>query len=93
MNLQWSGVIVLMTLIGGGMVSFWGPLVGAIVFFLARDLLGALTGAWLLWYGLMFMAIIMFKPEGLAGLYQDALRRLRPVRATQPARLSSVFWR
>jgi branched-chain amino acid transport system permease protein len=93
MNLQWSGIIVLMTLIGGGMVSFWGPVVGAIVFFLARDVLGALTEAWLLWYGLMFMAIIMFKPEGLAGLYQHLLRRAVSLRASQPARLGNVFWR
>ena len=93
MNLQWSGIIVLMTLIGGGMVSFWGPVVGAIVFFLARDALGALTETWLLWYGLMFMAIIMFKPEGLAGLYQHLLRRAMHLRASQSARLSNVFWR
>jgi branched-chain amino acid transport system permease protein len=93
MNLQWNGIIVLMTLIGGGMVSFWGPVVGAIVFFLARDLLGALTQTWLLWYGLMFMAIIMFKPEGLAGLYQDLLRRVRPLGQRRSASLSNVFWR
>jgi branched-chain amino acid transport system permease protein len=93
MSLQWSGIIVLMTLIGGGMVSFWGPVVGAIVFFLARDVLGALTEAWLLWYGLMFMLIIMFKPEGLAGLYRELLRRVRTPRQGQPARLTHVFWR
>ena len=91
MNLQWSGIIVLMTLIGGGMVSFWGPVVGAIVFFLARDVLGALTETWLLWYGLMFMTVIMFKPEGLAGLYQDAMRRMRTSRESRPAPLSNVF--
>jgi branched-chain amino acid transport system permease protein len=66
MSLQWSGVVVLMTLVGGGLVSFWGPVVGTVVFYVARDLLGAYTDAWLLWYGLMFMAIVMFKPEGLA---------------------------
>jgi branched-chain amino acid transport system permease protein len=39
------------------------------LFFVARDLLGAYTQAWLLWYGLLFMALVLFKPEGLAGLY------------------------
>jgi branched-chain amino acid transport system permease protein len=77
MNLQWSGVVVLMTLIGGGLVSFWGPVVGTIVYFLARDLLGAYTEAWLLWFGLMFMLVVMFKPEGIAGAWQELLARLR----------------
>ncbi len=77
MNLQWSGVIVLMVLIGGGFVSFWGPVLGTVLYFVARDLLGAYTEAWLLWFGLMFMAVVMFKPEGLAGIGQDALRKWR----------------
>jgi branched-chain amino acid transport system permease protein len=76
MNLQWSGVVVLMTLIGGGLVSFWGPVVGTIVYFVARDLLGAYTEAWLFWFGLMFMLVVMFKPEGIAGLWQDVTARL-----------------
>ncbi|WP_434361760.1 branched-chain amino acid ABC transporter permease [Parasalinivibrio latis] len=71
MSLHASGFIVMLTLIGGGFVSFWGPVIGAVVFFLARDLLGSITETWLLWYGLMFMAVILFKPEGIAGMAQD----------------------
>ena len=90
MNLQWSGVVVLMTLIGGGLVSFWGPVIGTIVYFLARDLLGAYTEAWLLWFGLMFMLVVMFKPEGVAGAWQElaarwASRRRAAPRALRPA--------
>jgi branched-chain amino acid transport system permease protein len=76
MSLQWSGVVVLMTLIGGGLVSFWGPVVGTVVYFLARDLLGAYTEAWLLWFGLMFMLVVMFKPEGVAGAWQELVAKL-----------------
>ena len=75
MSLQWSGIIVLMTVIGGGFVSFWGPVIGTVVFFVARDVLGTYTETWLLWYGLMFVAIVMFKPEGVAGVWQDLRRR------------------
>jgi branched-chain amino acid transport system permease protein len=71
MALNASGVVVLMTLIGGGLVSFWGPVFGTVVYFVARDVLGALTETWLLWYGLLFMAIIMFKPDGIAGIVRD----------------------
>ena len=60
----------MMVLIGGGLVSFWGPLIGAAFFILARDLLGAYTETWLLWYGLIFMALVLFKPEGIAGMWQ-----------------------
>jgi branched-chain amino acid transport system permease protein len=77
LSLQWSGVVVLMTLIGGGLVSFWGPVLGTVVFFVARDLLGAYTEAWLFWYGLLFMVIVMFKPEGLAGIGQGVAGRWR----------------
>jgi branched-chain amino acid transport system permease protein len=69
MSLHQSGFVVMMALVGGGLVSFWGPVIGAGLFFLARDLLGAYTEAWLLWYGLLFMAIVLFRPEGLAGMF------------------------
>jgi branched-chain amino acid transport system permease protein len=83
MSLQQSGFVVMMTLVGGGLVSFWGPVLGAVLFFVARDLLGAYTEAWLLWYGLLFMALVLFKPEGLAGMLSQIGRR--DVRRTAPA--------
>ena len=83
MSLQQSGFVVMMTLVGGGLVSFWGPVLGAVLFFVARDLLGAYTEAWLLWYGLLFMALVLFKPEGLAGMFSQIGRR--NVRRTAPA--------
>ena len=70
MSLHNSGFVVMMVLIGGGLVSFWGALIGAAFFILARDLLGAYTETWLLWYGLVFMAMVLFKPEGIAGMWQ-----------------------
>ena len=45
MSLHQSGFVVMMTLVGGGLVSFWGPVLGAVLFFIARDLLGAYTEA------------------------------------------------
>jgi branched-chain amino acid transport system permease protein len=87
MSLHASGLVVMMVLIGGGFVSFWGPVVGVVVYFLARDLLGAVTETWLLWYGLLFMAVMIFEPEGVAGAWGRVVRRLRPAvpAATRPA--------
>ena len=85
MGLHASGVIVMMTLIGGGFVSFWGPVIGVAVYFLARDVLGTVTETWLLWFGLLFVLAVLFKPEGIAGAWQEragsAERRSRARRA------------
>src|SRR6185295_7579258 len=35
MSLHNSGFVVMMVLIGGGLVSFWGPVIGALIFILA----------------------------------------------------------
>jgi branched-chain amino acid transport system permease protein len=74
MSLHQSGFVVMMALIGGGLVSFWGPVLGVVLFFVARDLLGAYTETWLLWYGLLFMLVVLFKPEGLAGMFRKDVR-------------------
>ena len=78
MSLHQSGLVVMMALIGGGLVSFWGPVLGVVLFFVARDLLGAYTETWLLWYGLLFMLVVLFKPEGLAGLFRKHVRSNAP---------------
>jgi branched-chain amino acid transport system permease protein len=87
MSLHNSGFVVMMVLIGGGMVSFWGPVIGAAFFILARDLLGAYTETWLLWYGLAFMAVVLFKPEGVAGMWQAwrAVHKPKPAAQAAPA--------
>jgi branched-chain amino acid transport system permease protein len=74
MSLHYSGYIVMMTLVGGGLVTFWGPVLGVIVFLLARDVIGAFTTSWMLWFGALFVALVMYKPEGLGGVF------LRPAR-------------
>ena len=77
MSLHYSGYVVMMTLVGGGLVSFWGPVVGAIAFFLARDMIGAVTTGWMLWFGLFFVVLVLFKPEGIAGMFAGTPARER----------------
>ena len=77
MAVNQSGLIVMMTLVGGGLVSFWGPVIGVAVFLVARDVIGGLTVAWMIYFGLLFMAVMLFKPEGIAGLAQDWIKRWR----------------
>jgi branched-chain amino acid transport system permease protein len=75
MSLHQSGNVVLMCLIGGGFASFYGPVLGVAVFLVLRDVFSTLTDHWMLLYGFLFMAIILFLPEGILGLTQ---RKRRP---------------
>ena len=84
MSLHYSGYVVMMTLVGGGLVSFWGPVIGAVVFFLARDVIGALTTGWMLWFGLLFVALVLFKPEGIAGMFSGAASARAQARRRRP---------
>ena len=77
MSLHYSGYVVMMTLVGGGLVSYWGPVIGAAAFFLARDVIGAVTTGWMLWFGLSFVILVLFKPEGIAGIFESVTRRER----------------
>jgi branched-chain amino acid transport system permease protein len=88
MNLAQSGLIVMMTLVGGGLVSFWGPVVGVIVFLVARDVIGAATNAWMLYFGTMFVLLVLFRPEGIAGAARIFIDRWR-ARGTADQSLSS----
>jgi branched-chain amino acid transport system permease protein len=90
MGLNQSGLIVMMTLVGGGLVSFWGPVVGVVVFLIARDVIGALTNAWMLYFGLMFVALVLFRPEGVAGMVKSVLER-RGLRAQGSNALRLIF--
>lgn len=75
MSLHWSGIIVMMTIIGGGLVSFWGPILGVIFYFITRDIVGGMTEAWLMWFGGAFMLVILFQPEGIAGFWGNLSKR------------------
>jgi branched-chain amino acid transport system permease protein len=90
MSLNQSGLIVMMTLVGGGLVSFWGPVVGVVVFLIARDVIGALTNAWMLYFGLLFMGLVLFRPEGIAGMVKSVLEN-RALRVQGGAALRMLF--
>jgi branched-chain amino acid transport system permease protein len=65
-----SGSVVMMVLLGGGMGNFFGPILGTGVFIVLRDMLSTLTEHWYMAYGLLFMFVIIFLPEGILGFLQ-----------------------
>ena len=62
-----SGAYLLFTLLGGS-GYFVGPLLGAVGMVLSGVLLSEWTTAGLLYLGLLFMAMVMYAPGGLASL-------------------------
>lgn len=62
-----SGTVLLMTYIGG-VGHFFGPILGAIMVTFLQLTLSNFTEAWLLYFGLIFMTMVLFAPTGLAGL-------------------------
>jgi branched-chain amino acid transport system permease protein len=62
-----SGTVLFATYIGG--VGFFiGPIVGAIFVTLLSLGLSDLTQVWQLYFGLIFIAVVMFAPGGITGL-------------------------
>jgi len=62
-----SGGVLLATFIGG-IPLFFGPVLGAVIFVLFVAALSAVTKAWLLYLGLLFCAMVLYAPGGVATL-------------------------
>ena len=62
-----SGAVLLMTFIGG-IGTFWGPVLGAILVTFLQVALSTITDAWQLYDGLLFIAAVVWAPGGLSGI-------------------------
>jgi branched-chain amino acid transport system permease protein len=74
--LHWSlsGMALMMVIVGGFKV-LWGPPLGAVVYFLFKDILGEYATHWMSIFGLLLIGVIVFSPEGVAGALQRLLGR------------------
>ncbi len=75
-SLKQSWLILQMVFIGG-VGYFWGPPLGAILLTLLFSQLSDITDLSTLYIGLVFMAIVLFSPSGIAGLAMDLSRQIR----------------
>ncbi|WP_316227422.1 branched-chain amino acid ABC transporter permease [Bradyrhizobium sp. SZCCHNR1047] len=62
-----SGLVLFATFIGGT-AYFFGPILGAILVTYLQLGLTSLTSVWQLYFGIIFIGIVMFSPGGIAGL-------------------------
>jgi len=68
-----SGGVLLAAFIGG-MLFFFGPIVGAVVFSFFAIALSDITKAWQLYLGAFFVLLVMYAPGGLSSLILMNLR-------------------
>ena len=76
-SVPFSGELLAMVVIGG-MRSMLGPALGALFFILFRELFSIWTPNWLLWFGLIFVAFVLYSPGGLVGIWATLSRRWWP---------------
>jgi branched-chain amino acid transport system permease protein len=75
-----SASVVLYTYIGG-VGTFVGPALGAVVMTLFGHAVSELTRQWLLYQGLIFVLMMMYAPTGLTGLAVEQAARMRQATA------------
>lgn len=93
-----SGQVLLMTFVGGT-GQFYGPIIGAALITFLQSSLSDVTKAWMLYFGLLFIGVVMFAPGGISGwlsLHAPLLKggrifRLAPAYALAAIPLAALF--
>lgn len=81
-SLMQSTLVLFMVYIGG-MNFFYGPIIGAIFVTFLTFYMSAFTEAWMLYLGLFFAVVVLFAPNGLAGIidYFKPFRQAKQLRS------------
>ncbi len=94
-----SGAVILMAFVGG-IGQFYGPMLGAALITVLQIAVSSVTQAWMLYFGLFFVGMVLYAPGGIASLvvaherawHGRLVRRLVPpyLVAAAPALLSAA---
>ena len=71
-----SGQVLIMVIVGGS-GTLIGPILGAAFFLTLEHQLSSYTEAWALFFGLVFIAFVLFAPHGIWGLARELARAAR----------------
>lgn len=75
-NLHWSvSAITLLMVVVGGFKRPVGPIVGAVIYFLFKDLLGDYATHSMAIFGAALIAVIVFSPDGITGAVERLFTR------------------
>ena len=72
-----SGDPIIMALLGG-LHTFWGPGIGAVIYLTLVKQISGLTTGWMAYVGLLLLFLVLVLPEGILGV---------------PARIRLLRWR
>jgi branched-chain amino acid transport system permease protein len=84
LSLQQSAEVLLMAILGGAS-TLTGPIVGAVIITLVKNVVSSYVDRWNSLLGLIFVVVILFMPNGLVPGFRQLLARLRPRRSAATA--------
>ena len=73
-SVGYSGNIVMMSMLGG-VGTFFGPILGSIVYWELQNDISQLTKYWEAWIGAVFVVFVLAGPRGIMGVIDVARRR------------------
>lgn len=79
MHWGFSARPVLMTILGGSSI-FFGPMLGAAVFFCLEQIITSVTENWMIFLGLILTPVVIFFPRGILGTLVHHLFKKRKVK-------------
>ena len=62
----------------GGATTFFGPVLGAVLITLMQSGVSLMSNSWLVYVGVLFIAMVMFAPSGITGSSWSTLRSPAP---------------
>lgn len=75
-SLHWSvSAVTLLMVVVGGYRTLAGPIAGAVVYFLVKDLLGDYATHSLALFGAALIAVIVYSPHGISAAFEDLFKR------------------
>ncbi len=79
-SLVQSGYVLFNAYIGG-VGNFFGPIIGAISLTYLDTMLSDITEAWILYFGMIFVIVVAFAPQGITGLFvmHGPIIRIKPL--------------
>lgn len=70
-SVEYSGNIVMMSMLGG-VQTFFGPILGSLVYWELQNNISQATKYWEAWIGIVFVFVVLVGPNGIMGLLDDA---------------------
>jgi ABC-type branched-subunit amino acid transport system permease subunit len=70
-SVGYSGNLVMMSLLGG-VQTFFGPILGSIIYWELQNNIAQVTKYWEAWIGVVFVVFVLVSPRGIMGLLEDA---------------------